>query len=110
TNLLDETPFTPLKLDGQQSNEREIMDDDQKNITGLASVFVDASDPVALGNAIRSARLDAGLSQTQLIAITNISLSTLSRIETGKTKPTLSTLSEIAKATNSKLKIGFTLL
>ena len=81
------------------------MDDDAT----IETDFANASDPKALGEAIRNARLSAGLSQGKLEKSSNISISTISRIETGKgTTPNLETLKEIAEATNSELQIRFT--
>ena len=79
--------------------------DDQKKIN---TEFASASDPLSLGSAIKNARLNAGLSQGKLEKASNISIRTISRIETGKgATPNIDTLKEIAKATNSELQIRF---
>ncbi len=104
---LDPTHPLPLKAIKQQPMEREIMDDDHNTSIDLNSSFVDAADSKALGEAIRSARLNAGLSQSQLKARTSMSIRTISRLETGKGGITLKALSEIANATNAKIKVGF---
>jgi DNA-binding XRE family transcriptional regulator len=93
---LKETSTTPT--------EREIMDD----ATTTAEVdFANAADPIALGNAMRDARLNANLSQSQLSKITSISIRTISRLETGKGSAPLKTLKDIATATSTTLKIAF---
>jgi transcriptional regulator with XRE-family HTH domain len=50
------------------------------------------------GAHLRMVRIDAGLSQPQLANKAGIELSQISRIELGKTDPTMSTVSIIAKA------------
>lgn len=88
----------------QPSTEKDSMGEGTPN---LDIDFADASDPVLLGCAIRSARLKAGLSQEQLSKITKLSIRTISRLETGKGSAPLKTLQGIASATNTELQIAF---
>jgi len=109
-NLLDEIPPTPLEVKDQQPKEREIMGENFKSGKGrLKLEFRDITDPIEVGKTILDARKAAGLSQNQLVekSNNNVSLRTISKLESGKAKhvPQMTTLVEIAKATGMKLKI-----
>ena len=56
-------------------------------------------------NQIKKARINAGLSQAQLAALAGTSQAYISEIESGKTKPSLGMLEEIAKALGCTLTI-----
>jgi ribosome-binding protein aMBF1 (putative translation factor) len=58
------------------------------------------------GIAIRDARQDAGLSQTELAARIGIAQSALSRIEAGRANPTLGTLQRVTDALGVPLTLG----
>lgn len=58
-----------------------------------------------LAQAIASARAQAGLSQTQVAALTGIDQSDLSKIERGVANPSFSTLERIASALGGKLTV-----
>ena len=73
--------------------------------TTIGIEFADATDPVALGDAIRTARLNAGLSQSQLEAKSNVSIWNISKIERGG-GGTLQNMKKIAEATDTQLRIG----
>lgn len=100
---LDVTAFDVVRVSEQKPTEREIMDE---NAT-IGIEFADATDPHDIGRIIRNVRSNAGLSQGKLVEGIDISSRTLSRIETGAGTPYLTTLKEIAKATDTDLVIGF---
>lgn len=56
---------------------------------------------------IAKARLRAGLSQAQLAERMNTTQSAIARLESGRGRPSTTTLSRFAKATGHKLKISF---
>lgn len=56
---------------------------------------------------ITKARLRAGLSQAQLAKRMNTTQSAIARLESGRGRPSTTTLSRFAKATGHKLKISF---
>lgn len=58
----------------------------------------------AVGEQIRSLRLDLGISQEELANEADIPLSQVGRIERGETNPTISTLFVIAEALKTDLK------
>ena len=58
----------------------------------------------AIGNLIRSLRIEKGLSQEQLANEADIPLSQIGRIERGETNPTVSTLFVISEALGVELK------
>ena len=60
----------------------------------------------AASHAVASARAKAGLSQSQLAALTGIDQSDLSKIERGIANPSVATLERIAKALGGKLTIS----
>lgn len=62
-----------------------------------------------LASAIASARAKAGLSQTQVAALTGIDQSDLSKIERGVANPSFSTLERIASALGGKLTVSIEL-
>jgi transcriptional regulator with XRE-family HTH domain len=61
----------------------------------------------ALIAAIAKARLRAGLSQAQLAKRMKTTQSAIARLESGRGRPSTTTLSRFAKATGHKLKISF---
>jgi transcriptional regulator with XRE-family HTH domain len=56
------------------------------------------SEPGTFGNILRQARLDAGLTQSQLVRRSGIPKPTLSRYENGHVMPSLQTLARLAEA------------
>lgn len=61
--------------------------------------FADATDTIdAIGPRLRARRRDRGLTLEALSATTGISISTLSRLESGKRRPTLELLIPLARA------------
>ena len=56
---------------------------------------------------LQKARLRAGLSQAQLAKRMKTTQSTIARLESGRGRPSTTTLSRFAKATGHKLKISF---
>ena len=61
----------------------------------------------ALASAVIGARVRAGLTQEQLAERMHTSQSSSARLESGRSKPSTSTLEKIAAATNSKLRVMF---
>jgi transcriptional regulator with XRE-family HTH domain len=61
----------------------------------------------ALIGAMAKARLRAGLSQAQLAKRMKTTQSAIARLESGRGRPSTTTLSRFAKATGHKLKISF---
>jgi len=67
----------------------------------------DALEPeFALASLLIEARSRANLTQAQLAEKMRTSQSTIARLESGKAKPSLSTLERLAKATGMRLKIS----
>lgn len=58
---------------------------------------------MSLGNKIKYYRKKRELTQLQLSSLINKDVSTISKIETNKAKPSLNTLERIAKALNVEL-------
>ena len=56
----------------------------------------------ALGQALRSLRMDAGLSQEQLGLESGVQRNFISLIETGQNQPTITTIFKLAAALNVK--------
>jgi transcriptional regulator with XRE-family HTH domain len=56
------------------------------------------SEPGSFGDILRHARLDAGLTQSQLVRLSGIPKPTLSRYENGHVMPSLATLARLADA------------
>ena len=61
----------------------------------------------ALIAAVAKARLRSGLTQAQLAKRMKTTQSTVARLESGRGKPSTSTLQRFAKATGHRLKISF---
>ena len=61
----------------------------------------------ALIAAMAKARLPAGLSQAQLAKRMKTTQSAIARLESGRGRPSTTTLSRFAKATGHRLKISF---
>lgn len=64
-------------------------------------------DEVALASAIIETRTRAGLTQDELAAKMQTSQSAIARLESGKCIPSTRTLQRFAKATSTRLRIGF---
>ena len=60
----------------------------------------------AIARILIEARTKANLSQYELAARMGTSQSTIARLESGASKPTLSTLERIARATGTKVRIS----
>ena len=61
----------------------------------------------SLASLLIEARTRSNLTQAELAERMGTSQSTIARLESGKAKPTLSTLRKLAKATGTRLKITF---
>lgn len=69
----------------------------------------DELDPeYTLARELIAARVRAGLTQTQLAERMNTTQSTIARLESGKSLPSLRTLQRIAEATNSRASVTLT--
>ena len=77
------------------------------DVQDLKTTFANAGDMTEVGEAVKQARIQANLSQSQLSLKTGLSIRTISRLETGAGSAPLKTLQKIADATQTKLKIGF---
>jgi DNA-binding XRE family transcriptional regulator len=99
---LDSTDLEALRKGNKSPTERENMD-----VQELKSTFANAGNKAEVGQAVKQARIQANLSQSQLSAETGLSIRTISRLETGSGSAPLKTLQQIANATKTKLKIGF---
>jgi transcriptional regulator with XRE-family HTH domain len=64
-------------------------------------------DEFALAAALIKARADADLTQAQVAAAMGTSQAFVARLESGKSRPSTRTLEKFAKATHTKLRIGF---
>lgn len=62
----------------------------------------------ALAHELIAARVRAGLSQAQLAERMNTTQSTIARLESGKSLPSIRTLNRIAEATNSRASVTLT--
>jgi len=72
--------------------------------------FFDSTDgEFALARQLIEARIKQGMSQSELAVKMGTSQSTIVRLESGKTLPSMLTLCKFAKATNSELQIKFKL-
>jgi len=60
-----------------------------------------------VGSAVRAARRRAGMSQTELAALTGTSQPAVARLEKGQVSPTVITLDRIARALGAELVIDF---
>jgi transcriptional regulator with XRE-family HTH domain len=74
--------------------------DYRQSYDGLADEF-------SFIRAVVEARLQAGLTQAELAARMQTSQSAIARLESGRVKPSASTLEKLAKATGTRLKISF---
>jgi predicted transcriptional regulator len=61
-----------------------------------------------IARALIAARVRSGLTQAEVAKRMHTTQSVIARLESGKQKPSLSTLERYAKATKSKLKIALT--
>lgn len=62
----------------------------------------------AIARELIAARVRAGLSQAQLAERMNTTQSTIARLESGKSLPSIRTLNRIAEATNSRASVTLT--
>lgn len=61
----------------------------------------------SLSSALIKARTDAGLTQEELARRMNITQSVIARLESGRVKPSSTTLQRFARATGMRVKITF---
>ena len=72
-------------------------------------VFESTQAEFALARQLIEARTKRGMSQSELAGKMGTSQSTIARLESGKTLPSIRTLCKFAKATDSELQIKFKL-
>jgi ribosome-binding protein aMBF1 (putative translation factor) len=78
-----------------------------KQRPGYAKALADLEDEYKLASLLIGARARADLSQEQLAARMKTSRTVVSRLESGRMKPSMRTLERFAQATGHKLKIAF---
>lgn len=61
----------------------------------------------ALASAVIGARAHAGLTQDELAARMGTSQSAIARLESGRSRPSTTTLAKLAAATGTKLRVSF---
>ncbi len=61
----------------------------------------------ALAGALIGARAHAGLTQEELAERMGTSQSAIARLESGRSRPSTTTLAKLAKATGTKLRVSF---
>jgi ribosome-binding protein aMBF1 (putative translation factor) len=61
----------------------------------------------ALASAVIGARAHAGLTQEELAERMGISQSAIARLESGRSRPSTTTLAKLAAATGTKLRVSF---
>ena len=61
----------------------------------------------ALASAVIGARAHADLTQEELAARTGTSQSAIARLESGRSRPSTTTLTKLAAATGTKLRVSF---
>lgn len=74
---------------------------------GYREAYENLENELGLASQIIGARTRAKLTQAELAAIMQTSQTTITRLESGKARPSTATLERIAKATNHKLVIHF---
>jgi transcriptional regulator with XRE-family HTH domain len=74
---------------------------------GFKTGYDALEDEFSLASLLIEARTRANLTQAELAERMGTSQSTIARLESGKAKPSLSTLRRLAKATGLGLKISF---
>ncbi len=89
------------KSDLDRSIERYMHDEE------FCRLWKESEQEDTICDAIVRARIEQNLSQTQLAEASGIDKRVLSRIETGRNLPSLTTLSKIAKGLGKVLVIGF---
>lgn len=88
------------------TNFDELLEREMKN-PEFAKEYNDLEPEFDAKRLIIEARINEGISQKELAERTGIKASNLSRIEHGKTSPTLKMLYKIAKGMGKKLKVEF---
>ena len=78
-----------------------------KERPGYAKAVADLEEEFQLAREMIGARARAGLTQDQLAARMKTTRTVVSRLESGRMKPSTRTLERFSKATGHKLKISF---
>lgn len=74
---------------------------------GFKEAYEESHAEFELARQLIEARMQCGLSQEDLAEIMDTSQSTVARLESGKTLPSMRTLKRFAEATNSEIQIQF---
>ncbi len=74
---------------------------------GYVRTYAALEEEFALATALIGARAHSGLSQEQLAQRMGTSQSAIARLESGRGRPSTTTLSKLAAATGTKLKVSF---
>lgn len=69
--------------------------------------FEALSEEYAIAAALIAARSHAGLTQVELAERMGTTQSAIARLESGRVRPSTSTLEKVAKATGTRLKVSF---
>lgn len=69
--------------------------------------FEAQAEEFALATALIKARADAGLTQAELAQRMGTTQSAIARLESGKSRPSTTTLAKLAKATGTRLRVSF---
>ena len=78
-----------------------------KQRPGYAKAYADLEEEFQLAGMLIGARARAGLTQDQLATRMKTTRTVISRLESGRMKPSMRTLERFAQATGHKLKIAF---
>jgi transcriptional regulator with XRE-family HTH domain len=78
-----------------------------KQRPGYAKAYADLEEEFQLAKLFIGARARADLSQEQVAARMRTTRTVISRLESGRMKPTMRTLERFARATGHKLEIAF---
>jgi len=74
---------------------------------GFKEAYEESQAEFDLARKLIQARIQSGLSQEDVAELMDTSQSTVARLESGKTLPSMRTLKKFAKATNSTVEIQF---
>jgi len=80
---------------------------DMQNNPAYQQAYDALEEEFAMINALIEARIKARLSQAEVARLMGTTESVVSRLESGRTKPSTRTLERYARATGNKLRISF---
>ena len=85
---------------------KELFDEWRKDPEYVAA-YDALEEEFALANALIGARAHAGLTQEELAERMGTSQSAIARLESGRSRPSTTTLAKLAAATGTKLRVSF---